>query len=159
MIQKIISGGQTGVDRAGLDVAIELGLPYGGKVPKGRKSQDGQVPLKYQLIELDSPSYAVRTRANVMDSDGTLIICSKDQFSRSRGTKLTVKFAQQYGKPYWAADPSRDHHKVRVLDWIKEYDIRVLNIAGPREETCPGIHAQTVAFLKSICEIGLASGR
>jgi hypothetical protein len=153
MVEKIISGGQTGVDRAGLDAAIELGLLYGGKVPKGRLSEEPDgVPMSYELIELDSPKYPVRTRANVMDSDGTLILCSKVQYARSRGTKLTVKIAVQYGKPWWIADPTKEHHVERVVTWLREYPIKTLNIAGPRESKCPGIHDNSVAFLKSLIQ-------
>jgi len=153
MLEKIISGGQTGVDRAGLDAAIELGLPYGGKVPKGRLSEEPDgVPMRYELIELDSDRYPVRTRANVMDADGTLLLCSKEQLARSRGTVLTLAFARQYEKPWWVADPTRSHHVPRVVAWIKEHDIKVLNVAGPRESKCPGIHAQSVSFLKSMLQ-------
>jgi len=138
------------VDRAGLDAAIELGIPYGGKVPKGRLSEDGGVPMRYDLIELDSPKYPVRTRANVMDADGTLLLCSREQLHWSRGTKLTLAFAYQYEKPWWIADPTKAHHAPRVVAWIKEHDIKVVNIAGPRESKCPGIHANAVGFLKSV---------
>ena len=152
MIEKVISGGQTGVDPAGLDAAIELGIPYGGKVPKGRLSEDGGVPMKYDLIELDSDRYPVRTRANVMDADGTLLLCSKEQFVRSRGTALTVAFAHQYERPWWMADPGKSHHVARVVAWINEHHIKVLNVAGPRESKCPGIHDLSVGFLKSVLQ-------
>jgi hypothetical protein len=75
MIKKIISGGQTGADRAALDVAIRLGIPYGGWIPKGRVAEDGPLPDKYQLQEMPTNSYSKRTEQNVIDSDGTLIIC------------------------------------------------------------------------------------
>lgn len=152
MIEKVISGGQTGVDRAGLDAAIELGIPHGGKVPKGRLSEDGGVPMRYDLIELDSDRYPVRTRANVMDSDGTLLLCSREQLARSRGTALTITYVRQYEKPWWIADPTKSHHAARVVAWIKEHHIKVLNIAGPRESKCPGIHDLSVNFLKSVFE-------
>jgi len=153
MVEKIISGGQTGVDRAGLDAAIELGLPYGGKVPKGRLSEEPDgVPMRYTLVELDSPKYPVRTRANVMDSDGTLVLCSKAQYAQSRGTKLTIKIAVQYGKPWWVADPTSDSHIEKVVVWLRKHSIKTLNIAGPRESRCPGIRHNSVAFIKSVIQ-------
>jgi predicted Rossmann-fold nucleotide-binding protein len=74
MISKIISGGQTGVDQAALDVAIALGIPHGGWIPKGRKTENGALPDKYRLKEMSTSSYAKRTEQNVIDSEGTLII-------------------------------------------------------------------------------------
>jgi hypothetical protein len=72
---KIISGGQTGVDRAALDAAIELGIPHGGHCPRGRRAEDGRIPDRYQLTETDSAQYRVRTERNVLDADATLILC------------------------------------------------------------------------------------
>ena len=74
MITKIISGGQTGADRAALDVALKLGIPHGGWIPKGRKAEDGPLPEIYKLKEMPTDSYGARTEQNVIDSDGTLII-------------------------------------------------------------------------------------
>jgi len=74
MIQKIISGGQTGADRAALDFAIKRGIPHGGWIPKGRKTEDGTLPEKYHLLEMPTGSYSKRTEKNILDSDGTLIV-------------------------------------------------------------------------------------
>ena len=99
---KIVSGGQTGVDRAGLEAAIALGLPYGGWVPKGRLAEDGVVPLKYVgMQEHTSSNYAVRTKANVRDSDATLIIAPS--LPLSRGTMLTLRTAERLPRPHHVA--------------------------------------------------------
>ena len=102
MTFKIVSGGQTGVDRAGLEAAIALGLPYGGWVPKGRLAEDGMVPLKYAgMQEHTSSNYAVRTKANVRDSDATLIIAPS--LPLSRGTMLTLRTAERLRRPHHVA--------------------------------------------------------
>lgn len=91
IVNKIVSGGQTGVDRAGLDVAIQLGIDHGGWCPKGRRAEDGRIPGCYQLAEADSDEYAFRTERNVVDSDGTLILF----FATLRGgTELTYRLAR-----------------------------------------------------------------
>ena len=94
--QRIVSGGQTGVDRAGLDAAMEIGLPIGGYVPKGRLAEDGQVPDKYPMTETGSKDYKERTKRNVLESDGTLIINIGPLKS---GTALTAKIAHENNKP------------------------------------------------------------
>src|SRR5437660_8666127 len=96
MFTKLISGGQTGVDRAALDVALELGLPCGGWCPRGRKAEDGVIPDRYPLAETPSPSYRQRTRWNVRDSDGTLILV---RGRPTGGTALTLASARRLGKP------------------------------------------------------------
>lgn len=101
MINKIISGGQTGADRAALDVAIKLGIPHGGWIPKGRRTENGILPDKYQLKEMPTASYPKRTERNILDSDGTLI------FSRgalSRGSALTRRIAKKLDKPFMYVD-------------------------------------------------------
>src|SRR5947209_13063019 len=97
MVAKIVSGGQTGVDRAALDVALELGLPCGGWCPRGRRAEDGPLPARYPLTETSWEGYPQRTRWNVRDSDGTLILTRGQP---DRGTALTIKLAQRLGKPY-----------------------------------------------------------
>src|ERR1035438_9462230 len=95
-IIKVISGGQTGVDRAGLDAAMNAGIPIGGYCPKDRGAEDGFIPEQYPLIELDSKEAYYRTEENVSNSDGTLII---NKGILSGGTKLTYDVAVNYGKP------------------------------------------------------------
>src|SRR6266852_502187 len=139
MFAKIVSGGQTGVDRAALDVALELGLPCGGWCPKGRRAEDGPIPERYPLTETSSRAYPQRTRCNVLDSDGTLIL------TRGRpagGTALTIKIAAENDKPYLVADLSRQADPDRVRTWCRAHQIRVLNVAGARASESPGIYDQ-----------------
>lgn len=147
MIEKIISGGQTGVDRAALDVALELGLPCGGWCPKGRKARDGPIALRYPLQETPSDDYAQRTVWNVRDSDGTLILLRGQP---TEGTALTIEVAEGQGKPYLVLDLDTPPGLAPVRAWGTTHRIRVLNIAGPREEKSPGIYAQASQFLRKL---------
>jgi hypothetical protein len=146
-IRKVISGGQTGVDRAGLDAAIVAGIPIGGYCPKGRLAEDGTIPDTYPMIELESPESYYRTEKNVLQSDGTLII---NKGELSQGTKLTVDFCVQYGKPRLVVqlDSDKPVEPAHVIRWIKAQLISTLNIAGPRESKLPeGIYADSFAYL------------
>jgi hypothetical protein len=132
MIDRVISGGQTGVDRAALDVALKLGIPCGGWCPRGRRAEDGPIDARYPLQETPTDEYPQRTEWNVRDSDATLILT----FGRPKGgTALTIRLAERLGKPCLVVDldakpaPSTD---VLVL-WARSHDVRVLNVAGPRE--------------------------
>ena len=150
MIRKIISGGQTGVDRAGLDAAVNAGIPIGGYCPKGRLAEDGVIPEQYPLIELESPESCYRTEKNVVESDGTLIL---NKGILSEGTKLTHDFTVRYGKPGLIVqlDADRIIEPGNVIRWIKGQCINVLNIAGPRESKCSGgIHAEAYAYLEKV---------
>jgi hypothetical protein len=147
MIAKIISGGQTGVDRAALDVALELGIPCGGWCPKGRKAEDGPLSERYPLTETSSPFYAHRTRCNVSDSDGTLVLT---RGQARGGTELTIKLAGRYRKPCLVVDLSTPPETSAAKQWVKAQRVRVLNVAGPRESEQPGIYAQAVEFLRQI---------
>ena len=143
-IEKIISGGQTGVDRAALDVALELGIPCGGWCPKGRKAEDGRIDPRYPLQETESTSYPVRTERNVKDSDGTLILTNGPA---TGGTAATIKFAQKYKKPYLVIDLGLGEYPEIVRKWEQTNKLRILNVAGPRESKTPGIHDRVVEFL------------
>ena len=155
---QIVSGGQTGVDRAGLDAAIFHGIPHGGWCPKGRLAEDGTIPEQYELREVNSSNYAVRTRQNVKDSDGTLILF---EHQMSRGTGLTAKCAQQLGRPLhcidiadfleWTDDQFEEQLE-QAIDWIGEHQISVLNIAGPRESSAIGIGRVAESFLVRLFE-------
>jgi len=140
----IVSGGQTGVDRGALDAALELGLAHGGWCPRGRRSEDGCIPTRYQLRETESSNYPVRTRRNVLDSDATLLIY-RDRLVG--GTELTFRLARQLAKPYLLVDLQSSPDVTHVLDWIRDAHIETLNVAGPRESTAPGIERQTREFL------------
>ena len=96
MIRKVISGGQTGVDREGLDAAINAGIPVGGYCPRGRRAEDGIIPERYPLIEMESSESHYRTEKNVIESDGTLIL---NKGLVSEGTKLTLDYTIKHGKP------------------------------------------------------------
>jgi hypothetical protein len=142
---KIVSGGQSGVDRAALDAAIELGIPHGGWCPRGRLAEDGPIPARYALQETDSPEYPVRTQQNVIDADATLILCRGEP---AGGTDLTRRLAQRHRRPYLVVDLTGAADERAVRRWLDEHDVDVLNIAGPRESQMPGIANQVREFLK-----------
>lgn len=150
-LARIISGGQTGVDRAALDVAMAAGLPCGGWLPRGRRAEDGPLPQHYPLREARTPIYAERTRLNVRDADATLILT---RGAPTGGTALTVALAQRLGKPCLivdlAADPAPDPAAARA--WLDRYAIGVLNVAGPRQSTCRGIYEQAAAWLRALLD-------
>lgn len=152
-LTQVVSGGQTGVDRAGLDAAIFHNIPHGGWCPAGRRAEDGRIPDTYQLREMESANYAVRTRQNVKDSDGTLILFED---TMSRGTELTAKCARQLKRPLisvdvielldWDEDRFADEIE-KVISWLEAENVNVLNVAGPRESTSPGIGGIARMFL------------
>jgi hypothetical protein len=141
----IISGGQTGVDRAALDFALNNGIPCGGWCPKGRRSEDGSIPSRYPLKETASEDYSVRTRKNILSSDGTLIIV-KDGLM-DRGTQLTANLCEQLGKPYFSAGISENSVKECFRKWFEEKNIFTLNVAGCRESSQPGIYNYALEML------------
>jgi hypothetical protein len=142
---KIISGGQTGADRAGLDAAMEAGIPVGGYCPKGRLAEDGRVPDQYPLVELTKGGYPARTEMNVVESDGTLIL---NVGKVTGGTKFTLDCAKKHGKPYLVLQLDEEPKHDVVLRWIEMYDIKVMNVAGPREFKCPGLYELAKEFLR-----------
>jgi len=154
-IEKIISGGQTGADRAALDVALELGIPCGGWCPKGRRAEDGKIPDRYPLQEASSSEYPVRTRLNVEDSDGTLILSWGSPLG---GTALTIKLAKRLKKPYLLVDLSQEKDFQKTWQWVRENQIRVLNVAGPRQGEAPGIHGRVSTFLRQLLRMGPKEG-
>ena len=146
-IAKIISGGQTGVDRAALDFAISHGIPHGGSVPAGRLAEDGVIAERYDMTEIEG-GYRQRTKQNVIDSDGTLILTCGEL---EGGSLATRDFAVRLGKPNLVVrldKKSREKLAEETLRWIQNQGIRILNVAGPRESKCPGIYAQASAFLE-----------
>ena len=146
-IEKVISGGQTGVDRAALDVALESGTPCGGWCPKGRKAEDGTIPDKYPLQETKSMNYIVRTEKNVRDSDGTLVLTWGPP---KGGTARTLALAQKLSKPFCLIDLSRGKDPTAVKEWKQENKVKILNVAGPRESEVPGIHDRAKEFLQEL---------
>ncbi|NQV27901.1 MAG: molybdenum cofactor carrier [Rhodopirellula sp.] len=145
VIDRLISGGQTGVDRAALDVALEFGIPCGGWCPRGRRAEDGRIPARFPLKECSSRNYAVRTRLNVEESDGTLIL---SRGKLTGGTALTESLARQLGKPWLVIDLVAEFDAQPVEEWIAENRIRILNVAGPRESQQIGIFNQACEYLR-----------
>ena len=147
---KIVSGGQTGVDRAALDVALKLALPHGGWCPKKRKAEDSQIPSFYFLRETESEEYSERTKRNIADSDGTLIIIYGNINKLTDGTILTNKEVNQKNKPYFILDLQGNQNVENTISWIIENKIEILNVAGPRETQIPGIYKLSFAFLENM---------
>ncbi len=146
-LTRIVSGGQTGVDRAALDVALASGMAAGGWCPQGRRAEDGRIPDRYPLTETPEAAYEQRTEWNVRDSDGTLIICRGDPRG---GTGLTLELASRWRRPVLVVDLDRDPSAAGVSNWIERQRISTLNVAGPRESTSPGIHEAAVRFLERV---------
>jgi hypothetical protein len=149
MIEKIVSGGQTGVDRAALDTALELGTACGGWCPQGRKAEDGPIPARYPLTETPSDDYPQRTEWNVRDSDGTLVITRGQP---TYGTALTVEIAARMKKPYLILDLEQQPVLEKARAWTRTQGIRVLNVAGPREEKTPGIYTDAFHLLHDLLQ-------
>lgn len=145
-IRKIVSGGQTGVDRAALDVAMELGLPCGGWCPQGRLAEDGEIDARYPLAETSQAHPAQRTEWNVRDSDATLIIAKGEL---TGGTALTRRTAEALCRPALVVDPESPAID-DIVAWIDGNDIAVLNVAGPRESNRPGMYAKTASLLRRL---------
>ncbi|MCP3967739.1 MAG: molybdenum cofactor carrier [Lentisphaerae bacterium] len=145
-MMKVVSGGQTGVDRAALDAAVDSELVTGGWCPKGRIAEDGVIDIKYPLEETATSLYQERTRKNVEDSDATLII---NEGKLSGGTALTVKCAQTAEKPVLVIDPNASSYK-QIETWIKQNNVKVLNVAGPRGSTKPELYAKAYDFLRNL---------
>jgi len=146
-INKIISGGQTGADRAALDFAIESNIPHGGWIPNGRKAEDGMIPDKYHLQEMKTADYPKRTEQNVIDSDGTLIV---SHGKLTGGSLLTKKFAEKNNKPYLHIDMNVTQPVARlILSWIELYNIKILNVAGTRGSKDSAIYPAVMDVLKA----------
>ncbi len=137
------------MDRAALDVALERGLPTGGWCPKGRLAEDGKIPMIYRLKETPSPHYAQRTRWNVRDADGTLVLTYNEP---TGGTALTIHTSQSMHKPYYVIDLTAPEDPRNVASWISHTNIAILNVAGPRESICPGIYQKAFNWLQKMLE-------
>jgi hypothetical protein len=149
MVNKIISGGQTGADQAALDVAIKLGIPHGGSIPKGRKTESGALDEKYKLTEMETSNYNKRTEQNVIDSDGTLII---SRGKLTGGSDYTRERAIHHGRPFLHLDLNETfafQAAEQIRSWISEQGIRILNVAGSRASKDPDIYQSTVDVLET----------
>jgi hypothetical protein len=143
-----MSGAQTGVDRAALDAAISAGLRHGGFVPKGRRAEDGRIPNCYRVYETDSDKYPVRTRLNIEKSTVTLILTRPGHFGK--GVALTQKIARELSKPVKVVlldNRANDQIVAEIIVWLLQMKPLVLNVAGPRENRCRGIHKRALVVL------------
>jgi len=149
IVERVVSGGQTGADRAALDFAIERGLKHGGWCPKGRRAEDGRIPSRYKLKETPTINYAQRTEWNVRDSDGT-VICTL-MAALTGGSKKTADLARKHGKPCLhlsaggTADPAKE-----LRAFIRPNRIKVLNVAGSRASEEPGVGNFVIDVLSQV---------
>jgi Circularly permutated YpsA SLOG family len=155
MITKLVSGGQSGVDRAALDVALQLNIPCGGWCPKGRKAEDRPIPDRYPLTETPSIAYSQRTRWNVRDSDATLILT----WGKSTGgTALTIKACQQADKPHLVIDLADDAESAAKTEVARKWlaaNLKdgVLNVAGPRASKNGAVYERAKYFLLELIKM------
>ena len=150
MIKKIISGGQTGADRAALDTAIKFNIKHGGWIPEGRKAEDGKLPDKYQMNEMPTDSYPKRTEQNIVDSDGTLII---SRGGLTGGSLLTKRLASKLKKPCChinLIDLDEFEAAIVINSFILEYDLEIINVAGPRAGRDPFIYNSVKTVLETV---------
>ena len=156
MIKRIISGGQTGADRAALDFAIKMDLPHGGWVPKGRLAEDGPIPVRYHLTEMPSKSQPKRTERNVVESDGTLIV---SHGKLKGGSQYTLDMAVMHSRPWLHIDLNETtilEAAQQVIDWTLSNMIETLNVAGPRESKDPMIYRAVYDLLQTIYYIAIS---
>ena len=153
-VERVVSGGQTGVDRAALDVALALGIACGGWCPKGRLAEDGTIHARYPLRETSSPLYPQRTEWNVRDSDATLILYRQ---RLQGGSALTQQLAQRLGRPVMAVDLQQTPSAGAIRDWLRERQVRVLNVAGPRASDSPELYESARTLL--LATLGNQEGR
>lgn len=145
-LRKIISGGQTGVDRAALDVALARAIPCGGWCPKGRWAEDGPIAARYPLIETSSDDVRERTRLNVQGADATLVIVHE---TSDAGTDYTLQVAAELAKPALRLDLARKPEREIILGWFAAFERPlIVNVAGPRESSSPGIYARSREYLR-----------
>ena len=150
MIRKIVSGGQTGADRAALDAAVRAGIEHGGWVPRGRKAEDGRIPARYRLREVPSFGYADRTEKNVLDSDATLIV---SRGPLTGGSRLTLGLARKNRRPCLHVDMgvvAMEEAVAGVRSWIEKNGVGTLNVAGPRASNDPEIYDRVLSLLLGV---------
>lgn len=161
MIKKIISGAQTGTDLAALEAAISYGMEYGGWCPQGRINENGKIPEKYSglteipgMFKSEQDNYNARTKYNIRDSDGTLILAPKIPLPLhiKDGTLLTIQEVKRQNKPYLILDlsESKEKNAEKIANWTEKNCINILNVAGPRESSSPGIYESSLHFLRDV---------
>ena len=139
MLTKIISGGQTGADRAALDFAIAHGIPHGGWCPRGRLAEDGKLDQRYQLSETPGADFNQRTEWNVRDSDATAIFSVAPELTG--GSSKTTDFSRKHQKPCLLLSREADGRTAakRLAEFLITYQARILNVAGPRQSEEPEV--------------------
>lgn len=151
--RRVVSGAQTGVDRAALDAALELGISCGGWVPRGRLDERGRIPDRYpNLRETATAEWNERTEANVRDSDGTLIL---SRGPLTGGSKYTAEVARRLGRPWLHLDLTEVPAEAavrRARDWMDGEQVEVLNVAGPRASKDPGLYEIATAVLRGVLD-------
>jgi putative molybdenum carrier protein len=151
MLKRIVSGGQTGADRAALDVATDCSLQIGGWIPKGRLAEDGPIPRRYGgLVETESSDPSVRTALNVRDSDATLIV---SHGPLSGGSLETLNEARNLARPVFHLDLSMLAHTEaldQVCKWLRRLNPQTLNVAGPRGSEDPAIYRSVSELLRGV---------
>jgi hypothetical protein len=148
-LERIVSGGQTGADRAALDWAIAHGIGHGGWCPRGRRAEDGRIARLYQLRETPSHDCAQRTRWNVRDSDATLILSRSPELSG--GSAYTARCAERLRRPWQHVHPGTDS-VASVVAFLERHQVRTLNVAGPRTSTDPEIYEYVYAMLERLTQ-------
>ena len=146
-LEKIVSGGQTGVDRAALDAALAAGLACGGWCPRGRWAEDGPIASRYPLVETPQATPAQRTAWNVRDADATLVVA---RGAPRGGTALAIERARAEGRPVLVLDLATECDFAAIESWLDRCATRVLNVAGPRESEAPGIYAESMRLLTAL---------
>jgi len=152
VLRRIVSGGQTGVDRAALDAALARDFPCGGWCPKARWSEDGPIPDRYPLCETDTPDPADRTEANVRDSDATVVIAAGPL---AGGSRLTAELALRLGRPLCRIDIGEVDVAGAVgqlADFVEEQAVGVLNVAGPRRSQAPEAAEMTLEIVVGLLD-------
>jgi hypothetical protein len=159
MLKKIISGGQTGCDQAALDVAIKRAIEHGGWCPKGRISEYGIIPEKYNLLETESHEVEQRTRRNIEESDGTLVFVPQLPLEIKDGTRLTIEYAQSLLKPLLIINLSNcDKANEEFDSWLRKHNISIVNVGGPRQSSAEEIYDKTYNKFGEMLDFAIERG-
>ena len=155
MLKKIISGGQTGVERAALDAAIKLDIPHDGWTYKGRKTEEGVLPEQYNVKEIENPSYFERLENNIVDSDGTVILTFGQVPIVNRAI---TDLANKHKKPYLHIDLiecTRNHAIASVRKWMIGYEIETVYFTGSKPHAAPNVYEEAMQAIEGIYQVQL----